>query len=551
MEKYQYFESKLTILSLVLILILLLNICKCISFECRNLVKSPSSAMTTPSVTLKSLQNEDTGIDISVPRFKEEEAPLGGISILYEISVLTRLDLFKTRLHKSGDVVHFTLFKAYREIEDLYNKLNKKYPKAGLPPVPKTSSAGKYTDEEKVEALDHFMGAIAKNVEVLYSSTFTQFIGINSQRMPSFTVPNEVTDTNNSTTDENDKDEIKATFPKMKSSVAIKNLPVIKSGDLFDEVKSSRNESLNVKKISQGLFDDFEDDSLFCTKPVEKHPSSPKEEKKVETPVESKKQSPKKKEKESFAIDVDDSQIIIKDRKQGEVSLFTEQDLGDYITKEEEELFLVTSPNSKTPKNNLLFSENEILSPESDKNLNDNLEDLLDLAPLPNTPVLRKTSLPPKEESKPEITKPDPEITKPVSESTKPVPLPRRRSLGKTETDSKQKPEVKPRKVFLNKTDEPTPQTTRPPVPAKPTAITPTAPQTKPIPPTKPKPPPKKPKPNSDNKSTTDLDVANANNLQPSTENVANLAGDLQDLDILKYIENEEKAIDAQLNLFE
>lgn len=69
------------------------------------------------------------------------------------------------------------LFKAYREIEDLYTKLNKKYPKAGLPPVPKTSSAGKYSDDDKVEALDQFMGAIAKNVELCYCSTFTQFIG--------------------------------------------------------------------------------------------------------------------------------------------------------------------------------------------------------------------------------------------------------------------------------------------------------------------------------------------------------------------------------------
>lgn len=115
-----------------------------------------------------------------------------------------------------------------------------------------------------------------------------------------------------------------------------------------------------------------------------------------------------------------------------------------------------------------------------------------------------------------------------------------------------------PRKVFLNKSDEPTPpaqQPARPPVPAKPSAIPPTV-QTKPTPPTKPKPPPKKPKPNTElaNK-TKDLDAANANNSPPRTENrdnvANNLAGGLQDLDILKYIEQEEKSLDAQLNLFE
>lgn len=57
----------------------------------------------------RSLQNDETGIDISVPRFQEEEAPLGGTSILYEISVLTRLDLFKTRLHRNEDVVQFSV----------------------------------------------------------------------------------------------------------------------------------------------------------------------------------------------------------------------------------------------------------------------------------------------------------------------------------------------------------------------------------------------------------------------------------------------------------
>lgn len=71
----------------------------------------------------------------------------------------------------------FQVYKAYREIEDLYNKLNKKYPKAGLPPLPKYSTIDKYTTDEKVEVLDRFMKAVAKNVELCHSSTFTHFIG--------------------------------------------------------------------------------------------------------------------------------------------------------------------------------------------------------------------------------------------------------------------------------------------------------------------------------------------------------------------------------------
>lgn len=72
----------------------------------------------------------------------------------------------------------FQIYKAYREVEDLYNKLNKKYPKAGLPPVPRSSSIDKYSSEEKVAALDRFMHAVAKSVELCHSSTFTHFIGL-------------------------------------------------------------------------------------------------------------------------------------------------------------------------------------------------------------------------------------------------------------------------------------------------------------------------------------------------------------------------------------
>ncbi|GFU24179.1 HCLS1-binding protein 3 [Trichonephila clavipes] len=335
--------------------------------------------MTTPSVTLRSIKNEDTGIDISVPRFKEEEAPLGGVSILYEISVLTRLEVFKTRLHKSGDVVQFTIYKAYREIDELYNKLNKKYPKAGLPPVPKASTAGKYTSDEKVEALDLFMKAVAKNIEICHSSTFTHFIGINSHRLPSFTLPKPGSSDcviTNDTVESKKTDNNSEVFPKMKINVVEKIQPVsqtVKNIDLFEEVQLTKESIINTntqRRSSQGLFDDFEDDSLFSSKPAEKAPIQVQEknvkESKEKTEIK-KPEAPKRKEKKPPVENVDDSQIIIKDRKPGDISLFEDQDFGGYITKDEEALFLVTSPSSDNKKNTLLFSEKEEPLDEIDK----------------------------------------------------------------------------------------------------------------------------------------------------------------------------------------
>ncbi|GIY35637.1 HCLS1-binding protein 3 [Caerostris darwini] len=524
--------------------------------------------MTTPSVTLRTIKNEDTGIDISVVRSKEEEAPLGGISVLYEIFVVTRLEIFKTRLHKSGDVVSFTIFKAYREIDDLYNKLNKKYPKAGLPPVPKASSASKYTDDEKVEALDLFMKAIAKNIEICHSSIFTHFIGINSHRLPSFSLPKTESqddcDTTNDTSQNGESSEFKKStknnnsevFPKMRSNAVEKIQPQpIKNVDLFEEVKLTKDTSLDLNlkgKNSQGLFDDLEDDSLFSSKPVEK--AAPPKVKENKEKIEAKKpEVPKKKEKEPPVQNVDDSEIIIKDRKLGDVSLFEQQDFGDYITKEEEALFLVTSPSVQQKKNTLLFFEREDSPEEVNKNVNENLDDLLSLAPLPNSPFSSKKQDSQKAEPEPE------QSVQNEAEPSKPVPLPRKKSLGVGDAEMPPKPEVMPRKVFLNKdsiaseNQKPKPAA-RPPVPAKPTKPSAPATQAKPTPPPKPKPPPKKPKPNlqTENK-TQDLDAANAN--EPGkTENmntVSGLADDLKELDILKYIEQEEKSLDAQLNLFD
>ncbi|GBL77516.1 HCLS1-binding protein 3 [Araneus ventricosus] len=534
--------------------------------------------MTTPSVTLRSIKNEDTGIDISVPRFKEEEAPLGGISVLYEIFVVTKLEIFKTRLHKSGDTVHFTIFKAYREIEDLYNKLNKRYPKAGLPPVPKASS--KYTDDERVEALDLFFKAIAKNIEICHSSTFTHFIGINSHRLPSFSLPKTESTTDNCDkptdvqSEESDHSKTETgsdtdVFPKMKVNAVEKvpSLPQpVKNVDLFEEVKLTKETTRNTNskgKSSQGLFDDLEeDDTLFSSIPAEKAPVPIQEEKVKENKekIEVKKpEAPKRKEKVSPAPNVDDSQIIIKDRKPGDVSLFEDQDFGDFITKDEEALFLVTSPTAtEGKKNTLLFFEREDSPEDVDKSKNENLDDLLDLAPLPNSPFSSKK--PEKEEPEQSVQK-EQELSE---QPPKPVPLPRKKSLGKVEVEPQPKPEVRaskpevmPRKVFLNKASVSTEEQkqkpeppVRPPVPAKPAIV-----QAKPAPPPKPKPPPKKPKPNAETtqNNTKDLDTANAN--EPGkTENmntVSELSEDLKELDILKYIEQEEKSLDAQLNLFD
>lgn len=103
--------------------------------------------------------------------------------------------------------------------------------------------------------------------------------------------------------------------------------------------------------------------------------------------------------------------------------------------------------------------------------------------------------------------------------------------------------QVAPRKVFLTKPEVPTKpvltnqevnKSAKPPVSAKPAL------------PKKPKPPPKP----TIQKDTKDLDVINANE-PPKLTTVSSITDDLNKLDILKYIEQEQKALDSEPSLFD
>lgn len=109
-----------------------------------------------------------------------------------------------------------------------------------------------------------------------------------------------------------------------------------------------------------------------------------------------------------------------------------------------------------------------------------------------------------------------------------------------------------PRKVFLTKPEVPSKpirsstaqsvsRTAKPPVSAKPVL------------PPKPKPPVKAAKPTI-RKNSKDLDAVNANESPRILENqntMSTVADDLNKLDILKYIEQEQKTLEAEPSLFD
>ena len=60
------------------------------------------------NIYYREINNKDTGIDISVPSFKETKGLLQS-TFDYNVVVVSRLQFFKSAKHKETDVVQFTV----------------------------------------------------------------------------------------------------------------------------------------------------------------------------------------------------------------------------------------------------------------------------------------------------------------------------------------------------------------------------------------------------------------------------------------------------------
>ncbi|ESO83197.1 hypothetical protein LOTGIDRAFT_236788 [Lottia gigantea] len=136
--------------------------------------------MPAATVTVRELKNKESGLDISIPNYKEIPGLLGG-TVEYNVVVVSNLFYFKSPKHKESDVVQFMISKKYGELEDFYKRLNDKFSGTAFPPLPKKAFLMSETViRERRASLEHFLKFIAVVPKIVTSPLFLEFLGVNA-----------------------------------------------------------------------------------------------------------------------------------------------------------------------------------------------------------------------------------------------------------------------------------------------------------------------------------------------------------------------------------
>ncbi|XP_072794254.1 HCLS1-binding protein 3 [Vicugna pacos] len=141
------------------------------------------AVMQSPAVlvTSRRVQNVHTGLDLTVPQHQEVRGKMMSGHVEYQILVVTRLAAFKSAKHRPEDVVQFLVSKKYSEIEEFYQKLSSRYPKAGLPPLPrKVLFVGESDIRERRAVFDEILRCVSRDAELAGSPELLEFLGTRS-----------------------------------------------------------------------------------------------------------------------------------------------------------------------------------------------------------------------------------------------------------------------------------------------------------------------------------------------------------------------------------
>ncbi|XP_063407842.1 HCLS1-binding protein 3-like [Mytilus trossulus] len=164
--------------------------------------------MPSAIVTVRDLKNKDSGIDISIPVYKEIKGLLHSSWEFYVV-VVSNLQYFKSPKHKDNDVVQFMVQKRQADFETLHAKLTEKFPATILPSLPKkTLITSENAVKEKKLTLEKFLQFIAVTNKLVNCSVFLEFLGVNAIKAGKFRTEVDETD-DKETTDAVDKEDDK------------------------------------------------------------------------------------------------------------------------------------------------------------------------------------------------------------------------------------------------------------------------------------------------------------------------------------------------------
>lgn len=233
--------------------------------------------MPAATVTIRELKNKDTGIDLSVPTYKEIKGLLGS-SYEYHVMVVSNLSYFKTAKHKESDNVQFMIPKKFPDFEELYTKMNAKYCGTAFPPLPKKVLLMNDTvAKERRSGLEYIMKFLAMTPKLCTCPLLLQFLGVSPMkagRMKNMEVADKIVAEQDKphVTEEQDKLGTEKEEPELTENLFDEDDDQDDDdSDMFSGVPSSREEDNEVDtKIFEdqelgGGINDGEGDDLFLT----------------------------------------------------------------------------------------------------------------------------------------------------------------------------------------------------------------------------------------------------------------------------------------------
>lgn len=231
--------------------------------------------MPSAIVTVRELKNKESGIDISIPVYKEIKGLLHSSWEFYVV-VVSNLQYFKSPKHKDNDVVQFMVQKRLADFESLHAKLTEKFPATILPSLPKkTLITSENAVKEKKLTLEKFLQFIAVTNKLVNCSVFLEFLGVNAIKAGKFRTDVEETDdapleTTDAVDQEDDKDEREQEQASDMFGVGIDedDESDLFSTDMFPEDTSSNTFFQEDTKIFdspdlRGSIEDGEENDLF------------------------------------------------------------------------------------------------------------------------------------------------------------------------------------------------------------------------------------------------------------------------------------------------
>lgn len=139
--------------------------------------------MPAATVTIRELKNKDTGIDLSIPTYKEIKGMLGS-SYEYQVMVVSNLSYFKTAKHKDSDNVQFLISKKFADFEELYSKMNTKYSGTAFPPLPKrVLMVSEAVAKERRNGLEYIIKFLAMTPKLCICPLLLEFLGVSPKKM--------------------------------------------------------------------------------------------------------------------------------------------------------------------------------------------------------------------------------------------------------------------------------------------------------------------------------------------------------------------------------